>query len=83
MAPWTIHGLRHAVGTHLREDLGVRADVVSMILGHRLGGPAATRLYDRAQLLPERRAALVAWAAWLERVVRSEGGAEVVPIVRA
>lgn len=83
MKPWTIHGLRHAVGTHMREALGARPDVVSMILGHRLGGPAATRLYDRAQLLPERRAVLVAWADWLQRIVRErQGGAEVVPITR-
>jgi integrase len=65
---WTIHNLRHTVGTHMREDLGIRADVVAMILGHAVPGAQVTRVYDRAELLSERRAALDAWAAWLEKI---------------
>lgn len=63
---WTIHGLRHTMATHLREDLAVPPDVVSLLLGHTLAGPRASRIYDRAQLLAERRRALEAWAEWLE-----------------
>jgi len=51
---WTIHSLRHTIATHMLEHLGVSRHVVSLILGHTLPGPAATRVYDRAELLPER-----------------------------
>jgi integrase len=73
MARWTIHGFRHTVGTHMREDLKVPGDVVSLILGHKVSGPAVTRIYDRAELLPERRDALVNWAAWLDRTKAQAG----------
>lgn len=68
MARWTIHGFRHTIGTHMREDLRVPGDVVSLILGHKVSGPAVTRIYNRAELLPERRDALTKWATWLDRV---------------
>lgn len=66
---WTIHNLRHSLASHMREDLGIRADVVSLILGHAVAeGAAVTRVYDRAQLLKERRAALQEWATWLDQL---------------
>ena len=61
VASWRIHDLRHAGATHLREDLGVSSEVVSLILCHTPPGPRVSRVYNRAELLPERRAALVAW----------------------
>src|SRR5262249_23741504 len=67
MPRWTVHNLRHTIGTHMREDLGVSSDVVSLILGHTPPGPRVTRVYDRAELLPERRSALGAWGAWLDQ----------------
>ncbi len=70
MPRWTIHNIRHTVGTHMREDLGIDRDVVSMILLHAPGGPAVTRVYDRAEMLPERRAALQAWADWVEALTK-------------
>lgn len=77
---WTVHGLRHTLATHLREELRVPRDVVALILAHRpRGGSDATARYDRAELLDERRAALVAWAAWLDRL-DGEGGARVLPL---
>lgn len=63
---WRVHDLRHSGATHLREDLGVASETVSMLLGHTPPGPRVSRVYNRAELLLERRAALVAWAAWLE-----------------
>lgn len=69
---WTIHGLRHTVATHMREDLKTPREVVSLILGHTQGGPTATRIYDRAELLPERRSALGAWASWVRSLKRRE-----------
>lgn len=68
MARWTIHGLRHTMATHLRADLGVSTEVVSLILGHTPPGPRVTRIYNRADLLPERASALAAWARWIEKV---------------
>jgi integrase len=62
---WRTHDLRHAAATHLREDLGVRPDVVSLLLSHAPAGPSVSRIYNRAELLAERRAALEAWALWL------------------
>ncbi len=79
MAKWRIHDIRHTVATHLREDLKVSSDVVSLILGHTPPGPRVTRIYDRSELLPERRAALVAWASWVVRADRQE--AVVLPLV--
>lgn len=63
---WTIHNLRTAVGTHLAEDLKIPDAVVARILAHAPPGSPVSRIYMRADLLPERRAALVAWAAWLQ-----------------
>lgn len=63
---WTIHGLRHAAATHMREHLGADRDVVSLLLAHAL--PGITSVYDRAEKLDERRAALARWGEWLERL---------------
>ena len=71
---WTIHGLRHTIATHLREDLAIAPDIVSLILGHTVAGPRISRLYDRAERLPERRRALEAWAVWLDALAGPEGG---------
>lgn len=75
---WKVHELRHSVATHLREDLHVGGDVVSALLAHvpptQGGVSSATKVYLRARLLPERRAALVAWASWLESLKRGARG---------
>jgi integrase len=78
---WRIHDIRHSAATHMREDLGVSSEVVSLLLGHTPPGPRVSRVYNRAELLPERRAALVAWAAWLERIRVEEQRADVVPLL--
>jgi integrase len=67
MSRWTVHNLRHTIGTHMREDLGISSEVVSLILGHTPPGPRVTRVYNRAELLPERREALLLWGSWLDR----------------
>jgi integrase len=66
MPRWTVHNLRHTVGTHMREDLGISSEVVSLILAHAPPGSRVTRVYNRAELLPERREALLAWGSWLD-----------------
>src|SRR5262245_10514529 len=82
MEPWKLHGLRHTMATHMREDLRVDRNVVALILGHaQQGGGGATRIYDRSELLPERRAALLSWGAWVESVAAG-AGARVLPMRR-
>jgi len=61
--PWKVHSLRHTAATHLREDLGVAPDTVRLLLGHARRDISGR--YDRAEMLPERRTALEAWAGWL------------------
>jgi integrase len=68
---WTLHDIRRSVATHLRDaDVmgGDRVDrlTVSKILNHAEGG--MTRIYDRYSADPEKKAALDAWAAVLERL---------------
>ncbi len=72
---WRIHDLRHTIATVMAESLGISRDVVALVLGHSFG-PRVTRVYDRAERLPERRAALERWAEWLERLKddRAVGG---------
>jgi integrase len=70
---WTLHNIRHTVATHMRERLRVSADVVSLLLSHTPEGPRVTRTYLRAPLLPERRAALKDWQAYLESLREDVG----------
>jgi integrase len=67
--PWRIHDLRRTVVTDMAE-LGVRPDVIEMVVnhisGHR-GGVAG--IYNRSELLTERRAALERWSAHVAGLV--------------
>ena len=71
--PWRLHDLRRTFVTGAAE-LGIRPDVIELainhISGHR-GGIAG--IYNRSELLPERRAALERWAAHIERLVTGHG----------
>jgi len=62
IAPWRLHDLRRTAVTGMAE-LGVRPDVIELtvnhISGHR-GGIAG--VYNKSELLPERKAALERWA---------------------
>lgn len=88
LPPWKIHGFRASLATNSREVLRVSSDVVAAILGHTPPGAPVSRVYNRAELLDEKRAALVAWAAWLEQIkaepVKAGGeestGARVLPM---
>ena len=71
-----IHDIRRTVATHLAR-LGVRSETVSAILGHTIGSSATTRIYERYERLPEKRAALERWAGELEKIT-SEGDDAVV-----
>jgi hypothetical protein len=60
--------LSRRISPNLGEDLKIPRDVVSLILGHTPLGPVASRIYDRAQMLSERRDALTRWAAWIDHL---------------
>jgi integrase len=65
----TVHDLRRTGATLLTsERLGVMGEIVSRILNHTPPGPAVTLVYNRNSYLPQKRAALDAWAKELARM---------------
>jgi integrase len=64
---FTVHDMRRTARTHLA-GLGVDRFVAERSLNHKLGNVEGT--YDRHDYFSERRHALSAWAALLERVER-------------
>jgi integrase len=67
VAPWTIHDLRRTVATETAR-LGASRFVVGQLLNH--ADRSVTAIYDRHGYLPEKRAALEAWASYLESLNR-------------
>jgi integrase len=66
---WRIHDLRRTAVTGMAE-LGIRPDVIELCVNHvsgTRGGIAG--VYNRSELLPERRAALGRWAAEVQAIV--------------
>ena len=66
MAPWVLHDLRRTMATHMVR-LGVPETVVGRVLNHAAQG-VTSRVYALHSYAPEKRLALEAWAAELERV---------------
>jgi integrase len=63
---WVPHDLRRTMASRMG-DLGIRPDVIERCLNHRPEGVVA--VYQRAKLMPERRAAFDAWGETLERLM--------------
>ncbi len=63
---FTPHDLRRTAATRMNE-LGVAPHVVEKVLNHTLQGVMGT--YNRAEYLEERKAALLAWGAEVDRVI--------------
>src|SRR5262249_58967301 len=81
---FTLHDLRRTCATGCAR-LGASESTVSRILGHKAvaGTIALSGIYDRFDRLPEIRAALAAWAGYVEPLVTGEDKrAEVVPFGR-
>ncbi|WP_439816539.1 tyrosine-type recombinase/integrase [Zavarzinia sp. CC-PAN008] len=81
---WTYHDLRRTMTTHLA-DLSVAPHVADKILNHK--GGAASRgvagIYNRAEYLSERKAALDAWCTRVLMIAAGEEGrGNVVPFAR-
>jgi integrase len=66
LEPFTPHDLRRTVRSRL-SDLGVLPHVAEKVLAHKLQGVWA--VYDRAEYLPERAAAMAAWDAKLRELI--------------
>jgi integrase len=67
--PWRLHDLRRTAVTHMVE-LGVPPHVVELVVNHVSGHKAGVAgVYNRSEMLPERKAALERWAAHLEGLV--------------
>jgi integrase len=76
---WRLHDLRRTAVTGMAE-LGIRPDVIELVVNHvsgTRGGIAG--VYNKSELLPERRAALERWAAHVAGLVSGEP-ANVVPL---
>ena len=80
-APWRLHDLRRTVATGLQR-LGVRLEVTEAVLGHISGSRAGiVGVYQRYDWETEKRAALEAWGAHIDRLLAGEtDAAKVVPL---
>jgi integrase len=68
-SPWRLHDLRRSFVTGLAE-LGIRPDVIELAVNHRSGMRGGIAgVYNRSELMDERRAALERWATNLEGLV--------------
>lgn len=71
---WTPHDLRRTMASRMQE-LGIAPHVIEKCLNHTLEGVAG--VYQRAELLPERRDAFERWGAKLAATLRGERPAPV------
>ena len=70
--PWRIHDLRRTAVTGMAE-LGIRPDVIERLVNHISGHRAGVAgIYNRSELLLERRAALERWATHIAGLVSSK-----------
>lgn len=71
--PWRIHDLRRSAVTGMAE-LGIPPHVVELVVNHISGARGGIAgVYNKSELLPERRAALERWATHLRGIVEGKG----------
>jgi integrase len=81
MPAWRIHDLRRTAVTGMAE-LGVRPDVIELCVNHISGSRGGIAgVYNRSELLPERRDALERWAVQVQGIVSGKP-ANVLPMPR-
>jgi integrase len=83
VSSWTLHDLRRTVATGLQK-LGIRLEVTEAILNHVSGSRAGiVGVYQRHSWSDEKRAALNAWGAHVEAIIRRcDSGENVVAFTR-
>jgi integrase len=79
--PWRIHDIRRTAATHMA-GMGFGLAVVERVLNHRgVSRTGVAGIYQRAEFLPERKAALDAWAKRVTALVtRAEPASNLVSI---
>jgi integrase len=82
IAPWRLHDLRRTAVTGMIE-LGLRPDVIEHVVNHISGHRSGVAgVYNRSELLPERKAALERWSTHVLGLV-SEQPANITDITAA
>lgn len=78
--PWRVHDLRRTLATGLQR-LGVRFEVTEAVLNHVSGSKSGVAgVYQRHDWRDEKRDALNAWAAHVERIVSGPGRSNVITL---
>lgn len=67
----TMHGFRSSASTLLNGELGIDSALIELQLAH-VKGDRVAGIYDRSQRLPDRRAMMQKWAAYLDRLKKGE-----------
>ena len=80
MEPWNIHDLRRSVATHAVR-LGASVETVGRLLNHAAAG-VTRKAYALHDFMPEKRHALDAWAAEIDREMYGARTAEKVVTLR-
>jgi integrase len=72
--PFTLHTLRHTAATIAAEKLKIAPQIVDKILAHDTitGLSEVAKIYQKAEWLEERAAALDAWARYIHNLVESD-----------
>ena len=73
IAPWRLHDLRRSLVTGMAE-LGVRSDVIEVAVNHVSGSRGGIAgVYNRSELMDERREAFKRWANHVSGLVAGKG----------
>ena len=82
VSPWRYHDLRRTLATGLQR-LGIRFEVTVAVLNHISGSRGGVAgIYQRHDWKDEKRAALNAWAAHVEKLSAQQSSTNVVPFAR-
>lgn len=69
IAPWTLHDLRRSYATNMAR-LGVQPHIIERLLNHLTGSMSSiSRIYNRANYMPEMTAAVQKYEDWLQEQV--------------
>ncbi len=78
---WRNHDLRRTMATLMGEELEIDPGVIERILNHVSGSQSGLQgVYQRQQYKAKRKAAMFAWGAWVERLVKDEDASNVVAL---
>lgn len=83
LAPWVIHDLRRTLASGMAR-LGVNLPVIEKVLNHQSGSFAGiVGVYQRHSFADEKRHALAAWGAHVERILTGAPAGNVVELATA